>query len=207
MILEAMLGAVQQHIVTAYSSDSDINRSGVEETWSTIRGHTDGTGTNTLDAVASVGAHASTSNRWASIFRARFAMNLAALPTDGVIVAAKLRFLTNTGGMNDLFAEPQDLVLTSAPSTLSTPNYDNFGTTQYARLALADMPAGSTWYEVPLTAAGVSALDSVLPGVWWLGWRVGCDRDNSPPTWSAGDYAGGGCQNAELHVYIAGGGA
>lgn len=169
------------------SLDGFARRTGVDETFGTIRGgsgnsHDDASAVNILTTLVSSG----TSSQWAEITRGILLFDLAGvIPADHIVTGVTLSVFNVLS--NDAFSQNMGITRATPASdaALADSDYDiaNFGGTRLA----GDQPLtgfGGTW---TFNADGIAYVDAMAAAndKVRIGVRMSADIDNSPPTWAA----------------------
>lgn len=180
--------------------DGYARRSGVNETWATIRAgngtfSSDGSSPNIVRITSSA-----TTDQWEGLFRLFHGFDTASIPDTDTIDAATFSFdaTTKTEG----FTSSVSLVLGTLASNTAVAAADYQGTVgnvtrQATDVTLASIvTAGTTYTDMVLNATGRGNINKT--GVTNLGLKMNHDVDDSPPTWAASTASILGTASAEV---------
>ena len=166
------------------SVDGHLERSGVNETWGTIRaGAGTGAGDSDVNDVYAAQAHASaTTNQYQTMRRGIFLHDSSAIPdTDTIDSGTWSGYANSTGtGLGQL----NTALVASTPASntaLVSGDYSQLGGTRFA----TDRTINSTgaYWDFTLDANGLAAVSKT--GVSKFGTLLANDLDNSAPTWAS----------------------
>ena len=167
------------------SVDGQVNRTGVDETWATIRGnagtaHDDASVTN--QGVGIIGS--TTNNQWTGLYRGIYLFDTSGLPDDCQINSAVFSVFVHSG-LQDDFSESVGVVSSNpaANTDLVNADFTTLGTARYATDKTLASLSSSSWANFTLNAAGIATINKT--GITKFGLRLACDIDNSAPTWSS----------------------
>lgn len=180
--------------------DGRLSRTGVDESFATIRAGAGTIAENTLTNVTVVSLQASTTlNQFQTLRRGIFTFDTSALTSSATISAVTLS-LTGSGSTPAVGAGATSMHITSASpasnNTLVASDFSNVGETSFASI-----PTGSylsTGYnDFVLNASGIANVS--LTGISRFGSRIGWDMDNSTTgfTWASGAFSAIGCTFAD----------
>ena len=173
------------------SVDGHVRRSGVVETWATIRG---GAGTFSDDTSASrefAGAYAFTSTgNWNELYRSPFLFDTSALPdTDDITAATFSVYVSSKSDPHDemswclVSSNPaSNTALVNGDFTLST----KFGSTRFATDKTYASISTSAYCDFTLNSAGIDNVSKTA--ISKFGLLTAQDFDNSAPTWASSTY-------------------
>jgi len=166
----------------ATTVDGNIQRSGVDEAFGTIRGGAGTTANTTLASPMTKVTSSATSNQYTEIRRCIFTFDTSALTSSATISAAVLS-LKGVDAYTTFSTSPEIDIVASTPAannTLATGDYAQLGATPFSSITLAGYST-SAYNDFTLDAGGIANISKT--SISKFGCRVNWDTDNSAPTW------------------------
>ncbi len=171
--------------------DGRVERSGVNETWSTIRGGAGNGHTDTATATDACWMYmTSTSNQFGTLERAIYLFDTSAIPDTDTVSSATLS-IYGTGKDDPTGLSPSLNITASNPASntdLVNSDYQNVSDTTFATAIGYSSYATTGYNNFTLNASGISAIAKT--GVSKFAMRNVFDISNTSPTWSSNKWWG-----------------
>lgn len=176
------MGTVTSTKVILPSLAGEVYRSGVNESFSTIRSGA-GTDVDTTEGEVALASN-STTNQYGLLVRTIILFDTSVLPANASITSANIGVQANTVATN-LGTTTMELVSSNPASTsvLATSDYSTLGSTSFSSVALGSISTSSST-TFTLNASGISniSIGSISKFGFILGWDL---NNNFTGTWAS----------------------
>lgn len=182
--------------------DGQVERSGVDETWSAIRnGAGNAVNTGSVAILAAGVGCSTTTDQFASLFRGIFTFDTSAL-AGGTVTAVTLSLVGHTKAFF-LSGSPSLHVAGATPASnnnLVAADYSQVQRVSFGSIAYADFNTdGTTYNDIVLNASGLAQINTA--GITRFSTQLDSDI-NDAPTWASGGLIVMYCKSADNDISI-----